>query len=84
MSLLHPILCLKGKRKEIFDLVFSKTCSFEDDKIRVANILLNYDEDKLEELFEIVKNSNNKMEEVLNKGKNVKYKKAEIPKHISL
>ena len=83
MSLLHPILCLKGKRKEIFDLIFSDTHPFDSDKTSVANILLNYDEDKLDELFEEVKSANNKIEKVLSKEKDVNYKKTEVPKNIS-
>ena len=83
MTMLHPILCLDGKRKEIFDLIFSDTHPFDDDKTSVANILLKYEDVKLTQLFEEVKNSNNKLETVLGKEKDVNFKKIEIPKGIS-
>lgn len=82
MALLHPILCLNGKRKEIFDLIFSDTHPFDNDKERVANILLNFEDKKLDQLYEEVKNANNKIEVVLSKGKDIHYKNVEPSKGI--
>ncbi len=79
MSLLHPILSLNGKRKDIFDLIFDDVEPFDDDKTSVAVILLGYDEDYLEQLLEEVKNAQNKLELVLSKEKDAHYKPSTNP-----
>ena len=77
--MLHPILCLTGKRKEIFDLIFDDVQPFTEDKTSVAIILLNYEDKKLKELFEEVQKSDNKIEVVLSKADSVVYKDRTTP-----
>lgn len=70
MSMLNPIVMLNGKRKEIFDIVFTGDMEKDFTKEQVAKILLDYEEDKLDELKEEITNLNiNPVELIISKQK---------------
>ena len=87
MSILNPIIMLKDKRKEIYDIIFkeyNETSSFDMTREKIANILLDIEEDKLDELKEEVINSDNPIELLNNKGKEINKEKIDLPSNIQL
>ena len=58
MSMLNSKVILNGKRKEIFDIVFTGDMEKDFTKEQVAKKLLDYEEDKLDELKEEITNLN--------------------------